>query len=158
MAQGEVSAALLREVSWVQYQKRLGLRSLADQRREWKRIAGTDAVPPLGLGVVQEKILKDRRTDAVAFVAAIMDGINAGAADRDAVADLMAKTLQLDPDEAKAYADTWSISFHGRFQDSDVQSLELAEKLFVEEKMLAAAAEPAFFDQAVYRDAVTRLT
>ncbi len=158
VAQGEVAAALLREVSWVQYQKRLGLRSLADQRSEWKRIAGTDAVPPLGLGVVREKILNDRRTDAVAFVAAIMDGINAGAADRDAVADLMAKTLRLEPDEAKAYADTWSISFHGKFQDTDVHSLELAERLFVEEKTLGAVAEPAFFDQGVYRDAVTRLT
>jgi NitT/TauT family transport system substrate-binding protein len=158
LAQGEVAAALLREVSWVQYQKRIGLRSLADQRVEWKRIAGTDAVPPLGLGVVQEKILANRRTDAVAFVAAIMDGIKSGAADHGAVADLMARTLRLDADEAKAYADTWSISFHGRFEDSDVASLELAQRLFVEEKTLTAVADREFFDQTIYRDAVARLT
>jgi NitT/TauT family transport system substrate-binding protein len=158
LVQGEVDAALLREVTFVQMGQRLGLRSLADQRVEWERIAGKDAVPPLGVGVVQDRILATRRQEAVAFTAAIMDGIRTGAADPALVSDVMARTLKLPPEEAKAYADTWSISFHGKFEDADVASMDAAQKLFVLEGSLKVPAEKSSFDQSVYRDAVKLLS
>lgn len=158
LVQGEVDAALLREVTFVQMGQRLGLRSLADQRVEWERIAGKDAVPPLGVGVVQDRILATRRQEAVAFTAAIMDGIRTGAADSALVSDLMARTLKLPLEEAKAYADTWSISFHGKFEDADVASMDAAQKLFVLEGSLKVPAEKSSFDQSVYRDAVKLLS
>ena len=142
------------EVSFVQLGERLGLRSLADQRLEWEKIAGRDAVPPLGVGVVQDKILQTRRKEAVAFIAAIRDGIKTGAANPALVSDLMSRSLKLPADEAKAYADTWSTSFHGKFDDADVASIDAAQKLFVLEGSLKVAADKSFFDQSVYRDAL----
>lgn len=154
LVQGEVDAALLREVSFVQLGERLGLRSLADQRLEWEKIAGKNAVPPLGVGVVQDKILQTRRKEAVAFIAAIRDGIKTGAENPSLVADLMSRSLKLPADEAKAYADTWSISFHGKFDDADVASIDAAQKLFVLEGSLKAPADKSYFDQSVYLDAL----
>jgi len=157
LVQGEIDAALLREVSVAQFTERLKLRSLADQRAEWERLAGTGAVPPLGLGVVRQSILESRRDDAVRFIAAVIDGIRLGAAQPDLVSDLMARSLKLSADEARAYADTWGISFHGKFDEADVQSLDTAQKLFVANGSLEAAADRAFFDTSVYRDALARL-
>jgi len=154
LVQGEVDAALLREVSFVQLRERLGLRSLADQRLEWEKIAGKNAIPPLGVGVVQDKILQNRRKEAVAFIAAIRDGIKTGTEDPSLVSSLMSRSLKLPAEEAKAYADTWPISFHGKFDDADVASIETAQKLFVLEGSLKAAADKSYFDQSVYRDAL----
>jgi NitT/TauT family transport system substrate-binding protein len=157
VVQGEVDAALLREVSFVQYEKRLGLRSLTDQRVEWAKIAGASAVPPLGVGVAQQRMLNDQRDDVVAFTAAIIDGIRSGASDPGLVSSLMAQLLKLSEEEAAAYAKTWAISFHGRFEDDDVASLDAAQQLFVAQGSLQKAADKASFDQTAYRDAMKLL-
>lgn len=157
LVQGEIDAALLREVSVVQFRERLKLRTLADQRVEWARLAGKGAIPPLGMGVIQQKILTSRREEAVGFIAAIIEGIRLGTAEPTLVSDLMARSLKLSPDEASAYANTWGISFHGKFEDTDVASLDAAQKLFVANGGLETVADRVFFDQSVYRDALKRL-
>ncbi|WP_213769756.1 ABC transporter substrate-binding protein [Bradyrhizobium sp. dw_78] len=157
LVQGDIDAALLREVSFVQYGERLGLRSLADQRVEWAKIAGPHAIPPLGVGVAQDRMIKERRDDVVAFVASIVDGIRTGASDPALVSSLMAQLLKLSDEEAAAYAKTWPISFHGEFEDADVASLDFAQQLFVAQGSLAKAADKSSFDQSLYQDAVKRL-
>lgn len=157
LVQGEIDAALLREVSVAQFRERLKLHTLADQRVEWARLAGKGAIPPLGMGVIQQKILASRREEAVGFIAAIIEGIRLGSAEPTLVSDLMARSLKLSPDEASAYANTWGTSFHGKFEDADVASLDAAQKLFVANGGLEAVADRVFFDQSVYRDALKRL-
>ncbi|WP_151445786.1 ATP-binding cassette domain-containing protein [Lacisediminimonas profundi] len=157
LVQGEIDAALLREVSVIQFKDRLKLHALADQRAEWGRLAGAGAVPPLGMGVVTQKILSSRREDAVGFIAAVIEGIRTGSAQPALVSELMARTLKLPPEEAGAYARTWGISFHGKFEDADVASLDAAQKLFVASGGLESVADRAWFDQSVYRDALKRL-
>lgn len=157
LVQGEIDAALVRDVTYVQLSKRLGLRSLADQRAEWEKIAGKGAIPPLGVGAATDQALTTRREDVVKFIAAIIDGIRTGAAQPALVSELMARSLKLPPDEASAYAETWSVAFNGKFEDADVASLDAAQKLFADEGSLKAAADPSFFDQTVYRDALKQL-
>jgi ABC-type nitrate/sulfonate/bicarbonate transport system substrate-binding protein len=157
LVQGEIDAALLREVSFVQYEQRLGLRSLTDQRVEWAKIAGAHAIPPLGVGVAQQRMINERRDDVVAFVASIIDGIRTGASNPSLVSSLMAQLLKLPDEEAAAYASTWPISFHGKFEDDDVASLGFAQQLFMAQGSLEKAAENSSFDQSLYRDAVKRL-
>ncbi len=157
LVQGEVDAALVRDVTYVQLAKRLGLRSLADQRAEWEKIAGKGAIPPLGVGAATDQALATRRDDVVKFIAAIIDGIRTGAASPALVSELMARSLKLPADEASAYAETWSVAFNGKFEDSDVASLDAAQKLFVQEGSLKALADRAFFDQSIYREALKKL-
>ncbi|HEY0220545.1 MAG TPA: ABC transporter substrate-binding protein [Afipia sp.] len=157
LVQGEVDAALVRDVTYVQLARRLGLRSLADQRAEWEKIAGKGAVPPLGVGVATDQALTTRREDVVKFIAAIIDGIRSGAAAPALVSDLMARSLKLQADEASAYAETWAISFNGKFEDADIASLDASQKLFVQEGGLKTSADRSFFDQSVYRDAIRQL-
>jgi NitT/TauT family transport system substrate-binding protein len=157
LIKGDIDAALLREVSFVQFGQRLELRPLADQRREWARLAGPGAIPPLGLGIIQQQILDSRRDQAVAFVAALVDAIRLGAAEPDFVTRLIARTQQLSPVEARAYASTWALSFHGKFEDADLASLDVAQQLFVASGALGTAAQRSCFDQTVYRDALGRV-
>jgi ABC-type nitrate/sulfonate/bicarbonate transport system ATPase subunit/ABC-type nitrate/sulfonate/bicarbonate transport system substrate-binding protein len=157
LVKGDIDAALLREVSFVEFGQRLGLRSLADQRQEWARIAGKDAVPPLGIAVARDEPLATRREEVVAFLAAIIGGIRQGAAEPDFVSELMARKLRLQPDEAKAYADTWAMSFHGTLEQSDIDSMNAAQKLFVQEGSLDTPADPSAFDASVYHDALSRV-
>ncbi len=157
LVQGEIDAALLREVTYVQLAERLGLHSLADQRAEWGKIAGQGSIPPLGVGVARDQILQSRRSEAVDFISAIVDGIRIGTTSPEFVTDLMANSLKLKPEEAKAYADTWAVSFNGKFEDADVASLEAAQRLFIQEGSLKVAADKSSFDQSVYRDALAKL-
>jgi ABC-type nitrate/sulfonate/bicarbonate transport system substrate-binding protein len=157
LIQGEIDAALLREVSFVQYERRLGFRSLADQRMEWAKIAGEHAIPPLGVGVAQQRAISERREDVVAFIAAIIDGIRTGASDPALVSSLMAQLLKLPDEEANAYANTWPISFHGKFENDDLASLDTAQQLFLDQGSLEKAADKSYFDQSIYNDAVKRL-
>jgi ABC-type nitrate/sulfonate/bicarbonate transport system ATPase subunit/ABC-type nitrate/sulfonate/bicarbonate transport system substrate-binding protein len=157
LVKGDVDAALLREVSVVQFAERLKLRALANQLIEWGRLAGPGARPPLGVAVTRLEVIEKRREDAVAFIAAVIDAIRIGAAEPDLVAGLMARSLKLSPDEAAAYAKTWNITFHGKLEPADIASFEIAQRLFVEEGSLEAAAEPQYFDPTIYRDALTRI-
>ncbi len=157
LIQGEVDAALLREVSVVQYTERLKLKSLANQLTEWAKLAGDGALPPLGAGVIQQRILETRRPEAVAFIAAVMDAIAIGVKEPDLISALMSKSLKLAPDEAEAYAKTWPVSFHGKLEEADIKSFDTAQQLFVAEGSLEALADLSYFDPSVYRDAAKAL-
>lgn len=157
LTQGEIDAALLREVSFVQFKDRLGLRSLADQREEWARIAGANAEPPLGVAVMQASLIRDRREEAVRCLAACLDAIRTGSAEPALVTGVMTRTLRLSEEEANAYASTWSVAFRGTFTDNDLESLKTAARLFEAEKSISGPVPADAFDPSVYREAASLL-
>jgi NitT/TauT family transport system substrate-binding protein len=130
LAQKQVDGSALRSVTVLQVQDELSLRVLGDFAEEWKKFAGTDAVPYVGSGAVTEKFISARPDTVAKIILALLAAERWGAEHPDEVTTILQKA-GLPEKDARAFVKQWNKMYKLDFSPAVVESLKLQHAEFV---------------------------
>ena len=123
LIQKEIDAASIRSVTIAQMQE-TKLRRLASVVDEWKKLTKSSAAPILAVTIVHNDYVS-KNPDAIAkFIAATRKALEFGSKNKAKVAEILQKTANMKPDDAKAYAEQWDGVYMASFEPQDIASLK----------------------------------
>lgn len=124
LQQKEVDAASIRSVTIAQMSDDIKLVNIASVVDEWKKLTKTDAAPILAVTIVHSDYVAKNPEAVAKFIAATRKALEYGSKNKDRVAELLQKSANMKPDDAKAYASQWDGAYMASFEPSDVASLK----------------------------------
>ena len=86
------------------------------------------------------------------FIAAVRKGLEFGSRNKGKVAEILQKTANMKPDDARAYADQWDGAYMASFEPSDIASLKRMHAILLE----SGIAKKAVPDSAFLADPYNR--
>jgi NitT/TauT family transport system substrate-binding protein len=153
LAQNQVDGSALRSVTVLQVQDELKLRVLGDFADEWKKFAGTDAVPYVGSGAVTEKFVSAHPDRVCKIILALLAAERWGAEHPDEVADIL-KKAGLPEKDARAFVRQWDKMYKLDFSPAVVDSLKLQHAEFVKAGALKGDLNADLFVTGPFTEAV----
>jgi NitT/TauT family transport system substrate-binding protein len=123
LVQKEIDAASIRSVTIAQMQE-LKLRRLASVVDEWKKLTKSDAAPILAVTIVHNEYVGKNPEAVAKFIAATRKGLEFGSKNKAKVAEILQKSANMKPDDAKAYAGQWDGAYMASFEQQDIASLK----------------------------------
>lgn len=130
MSRGEMDAALLRSITLAAIGQKARLRVIGNVPDEWKKLIKADAPPFLGLAVVHDDWSRAHPEALVRYVAANLRATRWGAANRGEVAAILKKHLQMDDEQATAYAGAWNQIYVASLEEADMASVMRMVEIF----------------------------
>ena len=130
LAQGDVQASALRGMTVAQISDEVKLRILGSYVDEWKKLTKGNAAPVIGMGVVRSEYLEKNPDAVVKFVVGMKEATDWGARNGARVAEILQKTANMKPDDAKAYASLWSATYVTSMEPADVAMMKKMAEIF----------------------------
>lgn len=124
LLQKEVDAAAIRSVTIAQMADDLKLVRIASIVDEWKKLTKTSAAPILAVTIVHSDYVTKNPEAVAKFIAATRKALEFGSKNKDKVAELLQKSANMKPVDAKAYASQWDGAYMASFEANDVASLK----------------------------------
>lgn len=124
LLQKEVDAAVIRSVTIAQMNDDVKLTYLASVVEDWKKLTKGTAAPILAVTVVHSDYVAKNPEAVAKFIAAMRKTLEYGSKNKDRVAEILQKTANMKPDDAKAYAAQWNGAYMASFEAADVASLK----------------------------------
>jgi ABC-type nitrate/sulfonate/bicarbonate transport system substrate-binding protein len=124
LQQKEVDAASIRSVTIAQMSDEIKLVNIASVVDEWKKLTKTDAAPILAVTIVHSDYVAKNPEAVAKFIAATRKALEYGSKNKERVAELLQKSANMKPDDAKAYASQWDGAYMASFEAGDVSSLK----------------------------------
>jgi NitT/TauT family transport system substrate-binding protein len=153
LAQKQVDGSALRSVTVLQVQDELKLRVLGDFADEWKKFAGSDAVPYVGSGAVTEKFISAHPETVGKVISALLSAERWGAEHPIEVSDIL-KKAGLPEKDARAFVKQWSKMYKLDFSPAVVDSLKLQHAEFVKAGALKGELSADLFVTGPFTEAV----
>jgi NitT/TauT family transport system substrate-binding protein len=123
LIQKEIDAASIRSVTIAQMQE-TKLRRLANVVDEWKKLTKSSAAPILAVAIVHNDYVSKNPEAVAKFIAATRKALEFGSKNKAKVAEILEKTANMKPDDAKAYAEQWDGVYMASFEPQDIASLK----------------------------------
>ena len=123
LIQKEIDAASIRSVTIAQMQE-TKLRRLASVVDEWKKLTKSSAAPILAVAIVHNDYVSKNPEAVAKFIAATRKALEFGSKNKAKVAEILEKTANMKPDDAKAYAEQWDGVYMASFEPQDIASLK----------------------------------
>jgi NitT/TauT family transport system substrate-binding protein len=123
LTQKEIDAAAIRSVTIAQIEE-VKPRAIASIVDEWKKLTKASAAPILAVTIVHNDYLAKQPQAVAQFIAAVRKGLEFGAKNPQRVAEILQKTANMKPDDARAYASQWEGAYMASFEAHDVASLK----------------------------------
>jgi NitT/TauT family transport system substrate-binding protein len=123
LIQKEIDAASIRSVTIAQMQE-IKLRRLASVVDEWKKLTKSGAAPILAVTIVHNDYVSKNPEAVAKFIAATRKALEFGSKNKAKVAEILEKTANMKPDDAKAYAEQWDGVYMASFEPQDIASLK----------------------------------
>jgi len=130
LAQGEVAASALRGTTIAQVGDEIKLRILGNYVDEWKKLTKGNAAPVIGMGTVRTEYLEKNPEAVVKFVIGMKEATDWGAKNQAKVAEILQKSANMKPDDAKAYASLWSATYVTSMEPGDVAMMKKMAEIF----------------------------
>ena len=128
LAQKEIDAAAIRSVTIAQMDE-VKPRRLVSIVDEWKKLTKSSAAPILAVTVVHSEYLSKHPQAVAQFIAAMRKGLEFGAKNKPRVAEILQKAANMNPTDARAYADQWEGAYMASFEPQDVASLKRMQEI-----------------------------
>jgi NitT/TauT family transport system substrate-binding protein len=120
----EVDAVAIRSVTIAQMSDDVKLVKLASVVDDWKKLTKSTAAPILAVTVVHSEYVAKNPEAVAKFIAAMRKTLEFGSKNKDRVAEILQKTANMKPVDAKAYASQWDGAYMASFEAADVASLK----------------------------------
>ncbi len=130
LAQGEVQASALRGTTVAQHGDEMKLRVLGNYVDEWKKLTKSNASPVIGLATVRTEYLEKNPEAMVKFVLGMKETTDWGAKNQARVAEILQKAANMKPDDAKAYASLWGVTYVTSMEPADVAMMKKMAEIF----------------------------
>ena len=130
LAQGEVQASALRGTTVAQISDDVKLRILGSYVDEWKKLTKSNASPVIGMATVRTEYLEKNPDAMVKFVLGMKETTDWGAKNQARVAEILQKSANMKPDDAKAYASLWSVTYVTSMEPADVAMMKKMAEIF----------------------------
>jgi NitT/TauT family transport system substrate-binding protein len=130
LAQGEVAASALRGMTVAQVSDEVKLRILGSYVDEWKKLTKGNAAPVIGMGIVRSDYLEKNPEAVVKFVLGMKETTDWGAKNGARVAEILQKAANMKPDDAKAYASLWGVTYVTSMEPADVAMMKKMAEIF----------------------------
>lgn len=124
LLQKEVDAASIRSVTLAQMEDDAKMVRIASVVDEWKKLTKTSAAPILAVTIVHSDYVAKNPEAVAKFIAATRKALEFGSKNKAQVAELLQKSANMKPVDAKAYAAQWDGAYMASFEASDVASLK----------------------------------
>lgn len=124
LLQKEVDAASIRSVTLAQMEDDAKMVRIASVVDEWKKLTKTGAAPILAVTIVHSDYVAKNPEAVAKFIAATRKALEFGSKNKAQVAELLQKSANMKPVDAKAYAAQWDGAYMASFEASDVASLK----------------------------------
>ena len=124
LQQNEVDAAAIRSVTIAQMADDLKLVRITSIVDEWKKLTRASAAPILAVTIVHSDYVAKNPEAVARFIAATRKALEFGSKNKDRVAELLQKSANMKPVDAKAYAAQWDGAYMASFEAHDVASLK----------------------------------
>ena len=124
LLQKEVDAAAIRSVTIAQMADDLKLVRITSIVDEWKKLTRASAAPILAVTIVHSDYVAKNPEAVARFIAATRKALEFGSKNKDRVAELLQKSANMKPVDAKAYAAQWDGAYMASFEAHDVASLK----------------------------------
>src|SRR5690606_12928961 len=98
----------------------------------WKKLTKTDAVPYIGVGAVNARLVDEHPETVAKVIAALRDTLAWGATHHDEVIGILEKSANLPNKDAKVYVGLWEAMNRVSFEPADIATLKLQHKVFIE--------------------------
>ncbi|MDR2669436.1 MAG: ABC transporter substrate-binding protein [Desulfovibrio sp.] len=153
LAQNQVDGSALRSVTVLQVQDELKLRVLGDFAEEWKKFAGTDAVPYVGSAAITAKFISARPEAVTKIILGLLAAERWGAAHPNEVTTILQKA-GLPEKDAGAFVTQWSKMYKLDFSPAVVDSLKLQHAEFVKAGAVKGELNADLFVTGPFNEAV----
>jgi len=130
LVQKEIDAASIRSVTIAQMQE-TKLRRLASVVDEWKRLTKSNAAPILGVTIVHSDYVAKNPEAVAKFIAAMRKGLEFGSRDKAKVAEILQKSANMKPEDARAYAEQWDGAYMASLEAADIASLKRMHEILL---------------------------
>jgi NitT/TauT family transport system substrate-binding protein len=124
LLQKEVDAAVIRSVTIAQMSDEVKLTYLGSIVDDWKKLTKGTAAPILAVTIVHADYVNKNPEAVAKFIAAMRKTLEFGSKNKDRVAEILQKTANMKPDDAKAYAAQWDGAYMASFETADINSLK----------------------------------
>jgi ABC-type nitrate/sulfonate/bicarbonate transport system substrate-binding protein len=128
LAQKEIDAAAIRSVTIAQMDE-VNPRRLASVVDEWKKLTKSNAAPILAVTIVHDSYLAKNPQAVARFIAAVRKALEFGAKNQPRVAEILQKSANMNPNDARAYAAQWEGAYMASFEPHDVASLKRLQEI-----------------------------
>lgn len=155
LAGGDIDAAALRAVT-IAAISQTKLRPLGNFIAEWQRMTNSTAVPILGTAIVHKAYAAQNPDAVVKFVMAMIKTSRFGGEQTSRVAAILAKSGNLAPKDAEAYARLWKKIYFASMEPADVATYRAMLAIFraagsVEKPVPEDVYATTFYEQAKKR-------
>jgi NitT/TauT family transport system substrate-binding protein len=123
LSQKEIDAGVLRSVTLAQMEA-VKLRRLGSIVDEWKKLTKGNAPPILAVTIVYNNYLSKNAEAVAKFIAATRNALQYGSKNKPRVAAILQKAANMNPTDARAYADQWDGAYIASFEPADIASLK----------------------------------
>jgi NitT/TauT family transport system substrate-binding protein len=123
LSQKEIDAGVLRSVTLAQIEE-TKLRRLGSIVDEWKKLTKGNAPPILAVTIVYSDYLTKNRDAVAKFIAATRNALQYGSKNQPRVAEILQKAANMNPTDARAYANQWDGAYIASFEPADIASLK----------------------------------
>ena len=123
LSQKEIDAGVLRSVTLAQIEE-TKLRRLGSIVDEWKKLTKGNAPPILAVTIVYSDYLTKNRDAVAKFIAATSNALQYGSKNKPWVAEILQKAANMNPTDARAYANQWDGAYIASFEPADIASLK----------------------------------
>lgn len=128
LIQKEIDAASIRSVTIAQMGEGK-IRRLASVVEEWKKLTKSSAAPILAVTIVHNDYVSKNPEAVAKFIVATRKALAFGSKNKAKVAEILQKTANMKPDDAKAYAEQWDGAYMASFEREDIASLKRMEEI-----------------------------
>ena len=152
LSQKQVDGAALRSLTIDQLDDELKVKRLGSFADEWKKLTKTDAVPYIGVGAVNAKLVDEHPETVAKVIAALRDTLAWGATHHDEVIGILEKSANLPAKDAKVYVGLWDAMNRVSFEPADIATLKLQHKVFIEGGLVKGELKDDLFATQPYAD------
>jgi len=153
LAQKQVDGAALRSLTIDQLDDELKVKRLGSFAEEWKKLTHSDAVPYIGVGAVNAKLVDEHPQTVAKVIAALRDTLAWGATHHDEVVGILEKSANLPTKDATVYVGLWDAMNRVSFTPADIATLKLQHKVFLEGGLVKGELNDELFATQPYLDA-----
>lgn len=129
VAQKDVDAAAIRSVTIAQMDE-VRLRALGSVVDEWKKMTKSNSPPTLAVTIVHNDYVSKNPEAVAKFIAATRKAVEWGSKNKAQVAEILGRAANMNPTDARAYANQWDSAYFASFEPQDIATLKRMNQIF----------------------------
>lgn len=129
VAQKDVDAAAIRSVTIAQMDE-VRLRALGSVVDEWKKMTKSNSPPTLAVTIVHNDYVSKNPEAVAKFIAATRKAVEWGSKNKAQVAEILGRSANMNPTDARAYANQWDSAYFASFEPQDIATLKRMNQIF----------------------------